>query len=472
MPTINDIAYIYNALPTASIILKANAPHFSIVMANSAFLKATHTDLALIKDKDFFDKFPEIADENILDSMLMAFEQVLVQKKNYQIKSYKYQHNTTDLEQSTPAFWKIDVYPLLDKAGDIEYIVQSWEDITHIKEYVTKSKLTQDALKSSNELYDYVNKATNDAIYDWDIVQNHLEWGEAFFRVFGYKNSGKFPIENWSLMLHPDDLDYTNESLSRLLKDKTKINWAIEYRLKKANGEYAFVQENGYVLRDTDGNAIRMIGVLQDITQRMEHELKIKEHLERYNAVSKATSDTIWDYNLLTNQIVWNNDGKNIFGHRKANDTYDWWKAHVHPDDLAQILAVFDDCISHQRPRWIGEYRFRCDDGSYKAVLDRGFLIFDNKGKVIRMIGAMQDITERVNYIHTIEQRNLKLSDIAWAQAHLVRAPLARIIGIVQLLKDEENKVVTDEQKLLSYLDISAKELDKIVTGIIDKSII
>jgi PAS domain S-box-containing protein len=466
MPTIDDIAYIYNALPTASIILKANAPHFSIVTANIAFLNATHTDLALIKGKDFFDKFPETIKDNALDSMLMAFEEVLLLKHAYQIKNYKYTHTISDQEQPAGVFWKIEVYPLLDLKGEIEYIVQSWED-------VTESKLAQDALKSSNELYDYVNKATNDAIYDWNIINDHLEWGEAFSRVFGYQHNSKFTIDNWSEILHPDDLEYTNKSLSNLLNDKTRINWAIEYRLRKANGEYAFVQENGYVLRDNDGNAIRMIGVLKDITERMEHELKIQEHLERYNAVSKATSDTIWDYNLLTNEIVWNNDGKDIFGHRRANDTYDWWKEHVHPDDLPKILALFDTCISQQRPRWIGEYRFRCPDGSYKAVLDRGFLIFDTDGKVIRMIGAMQDITERVNYIHTIEQRNLKLSDIAWAQAHLVRAPLARIIGIVQLLKDDDEKTAdNDERKLLSYLDISAKELDEIVTGIIDKSII
>lgn len=588
MPTIDEIAYIYNALPTASIILKANFPYFTIVTANTVFLSNTNTDLPAIMGKNFFDEFPAHTDE--IDNIEIALEHVLRFKKAYQIESYKYNHLTLTQQLPLPIFWKIDIYPLLDLDGEIEYIVQSWEDVTPIKEGakreklakkrnfdlfnfspipmlaydtltykivaannaaqknygytlqeflnlqlqvlwpgedlsnsifsrkdinlnnpskitvrhirkdgtiiyvdiksqaisswgentriftaldVTESKLTEDALKSSNELYDYVNRATNDAIYDWDIVNNHLEWGEAFSRVFGYHKTGdSFPIEDWSLMLHLDDLEYTNSSLNQLLKDKEKINWAIEYRLKKANGEYAFVQENGYVLRDTAGNAIRMIGVLQDITQRMEHELKIKEHLERYNAVSKATSDTIWDYNLLTNEIIWNNDGKNVFGHRRTTDTYDWWKDQVHPDDLPQILAVFESCISRQQPRWIGEYRFKCRDGSYKAVLDRGFLIFDDNGKVIRMIGAMQDITERVNYIHTIEQRNLRLSDIAWAQAHLVRAPLARIIGIVQLLHDEKAKADTDEKKLLSYLDISAKELDEIVTGIINKSII
>lgn len=486
MPTIDEIAYIYNALPNASIIVSANAPHFTIVTANSAFLKSTHTVLSTLVGSNFFDQFPEETHEEAgVDKILKTFQQVLKLKQACQIKNYKYTYQSSEDERSTPLYWKINIYPLLDQFGEVEYIVQNLEDnteskITHdkllaselrLKNLAGVQKAVKHTLKSNNELYNYINKATNDAIYDWDIVQDHLEWGDAFSRIFGYTpHEGQFPIEKWSSMVHPDDIDATNESLTQLLNNKNKIHWAIQYRLKKANDEYAFVQENGYVLRNKEGVAIRMIGVLQDITQRMEHELKIKEHLERYNAVSKATSDTIWDYNLLSNEVIWNSDGKDIFGYKQAKSTYEWWREHVHPDDLQKIVAIIQKCKTLQQSRWTGEYRFRCADGKYKSILDRGFLIFDDQGVATRMIGAMQDITERVNYIQTIEQRNIRLRDIAWAQAHLVRPPLARIMGIVQLLSDEETNVNNDRKQLLSYLDVSAKELDEIVKNIIDKS--
>ncbi|ACU02588.1 PAS domain-containing protein [Pedobacter heparinus] len=345
------------------------------------------------------------------------------------------------------------------------------ERASSLLQIILESRQYAEALKSSNELYDYVNKATNDAIYDWDIITNNLEWGGAFFRIFGYLPDGeKFPIQRWIEMIHQSDIDPVTKSLREALREVTTTHWTAQYRFKRGDGSYAFIEENGYILRNNDGEAIRMIGVLRDITQRTQHELEIKEHLERYNAVSKATSDAIWDYDLLSQKVIWNNGVKEIFGYEQVEEVYQWWYDHVHPDDVLEITALVDACKSEKRSRWTAEYRFKCSDGNYKFVLDRGFLLFDDNGEAVRMIGAMQDITERINYIHTIETQNHRLRDIAWAQTHLVRAPLARIMGLVQLLR-EPGGYVTDEDQLLSYLHDSATELDKVIKGIIERSV-
>ncbi|WP_316812683.1 PAS domain-containing protein [Pedobacter heparinus] len=344
------------------------------------------------------------------------------------------------------------------------------ERASSLLKVVLESRQYAEALKSSNELYDYVNRATNDAIYDWDIIANNIEWGEAFFRIFGYEPDGeKFPVQRWIEMIHQNDIDPVTRGLREALRDPVKTNWTSAYQFKRGDGTYAFIEENGYVLRNSDGEAIRMIGVIRDITRRMEQELELKEHLERYNAVSKATSDAIWDCNLLTKEVKWNNGVKEIFGYEQVEENYQWWYDHVHPDDVERIVAIVDNCKKEKRSRWTAEYRFRCQEGWYKFVLDRGFLLFDENGEAIRMIGAMQDITERINYIHTIEEQNIRLRDIAWAQTHLVRAPLARIMGLVELLKEPESQNI-DEQQVLTYLHNSAKELDEVISGIIEKS--
>ncbi|MCD0490113.1 PAS domain-containing protein [Pedobacter sp. MC2016-14] len=197
----------------------------------------------------------------------------------------------------------------------------------------------------------------------------------------------------------------------------------------------------------------------RDITLRMEHELKIKNHLERYNIVSKATSDAIWDLDMPTGKVVWNQGIKGIFGHAKTLQSYEWWMANVHPDDITPITEKIQQHIKSKESRWTSEYRFRCANGSYKFVQDRVFLIFDDYGQPLRMIGAMQDITDRINYIHTIEQHNRHLREINWAQSHLVRAPLARILGILELLNHPNTDADTNAT-LLAYLTLSAKELD------------
>ncbi|MBC8988072.1 PAS domain-containing protein [Pedobacter sp. N36a] len=342
---------------------------------------------------------------------------------------------------------------------------------------ITESKKIENALKISNERYYYVNELTNDAIYDWDILNDHVEWGDAFFRMFGYRKfKENFPIARWAELVYPDETKKVVQELNFALKNTSEVRWIADYRLKKENGAFSFVEESGYILRNINGEAIRMIGVIRDVSerkasdiQRAQQELTIKHHLARYEAVFKATRDAIWDYDLMTKEVIWNKGIKEIFGHQRVEARYQWWYDHVHPDDIQLVNATVRSALRKGQSRWSCEYRFKCADGNYKFVLDSGVFIFGDTGEVIRMIGAMQDITERVNYIHTIEQHNARLQDIAWAQTHLVRAPLARILGLVPFLSTVDQNHDQHSQ-IISYLEDSAKELDEVIKNIIKKS--
>lgn len=206
------------------------------------------------------------------------------------------------------------------------------------------------------------------------------------------------------------------------------------------------------------------------VTDRVEQELKIKEHLERFNAVSKATSDAIWDFNIVTGDVLWNHGIKAVFGYDVLEVDFQWWYDRVHPADVERVTGVVNHHVEHKLSRWTSEYRFRCADGTFKYVLDRGFLIFDEQnGQVLKMIGALQDISERVAYTKTIEAHNRRLKEIAWSQAHLVRGPLTSILGLTELLKDPATEKATRES-IIAYLDCSAAQLDETIKAIISKS--
>ncbi|MCF0057016.1 PAS domain-containing protein [Dyadobacter sp. CY356] len=141
---------------------------------------------------------------------------------------------------------------------------------------VTDRKVMEDALKSSNERYELVNQATNDAIYDWDMATDHIAWGDGYRRLFGYEANGeRYPMEKWSSKIHLDDLNSLTRSLSIALADNTQQNWWAEYRYRKLDGDYAFVQERGFIVRNSDGQPVRMIGVLRDITEIKQTQIKL-----------------------------------------------------------------------------------------------------------------------------------------------------------------------------------------------------
>lgn len=208
---------------------------------------------------------------------------------------------------------------------------------------VTESKQTQDALSQSNERYNYVNMATNDVTYDWDITTDNIDWGNAFYRLLEFeKKDGNFSIKDWALRVHPEDIGEVEKNLLSVLEDPSKNKWVVNYRFRKADDTYITVEEKGYIVRSPAGKAIRMIGVLRDIT-------------------------------------------------------------------------------------------------------------------------------DRLNHIKAIESQNQKLKEIAWMQSHVVRAPLSRIMGLIQILKDEKTDM-SEKMEFLDHLLASADELDDIIKDIAGKT--
>ena len=140
---------------------------------------------------------------------------------------------------------------------------------------------------------------------------------------------------------------------------------------------------------------------------------EIKESNEKYDIVSKATSDTIWDWKIQEDTITWNKGIETIFGYtqEEVGNNYAWWFDKIHPEDSIKMSVKLYSFIEQKSEKWQDQYRFRCADNTYKYVLDRGFLLKDKKGRAHRMIGAIQDITKQKK-----EEENLKLLETVVTQ--------------------------------------------------------
>lgn len=266
--------------------------------------------------------------------------------------------------------------------------------------------------------------------------------------------------------IHQDDLEMIKHQFS-MVSVKKRIEMPV-FRFIDVNNEVHWIET---IITDMSRD-LTIAGIVANsrvVTERIENENKIKAALERYNIVSIATSDAIYECDLLTDETIWNKGIKGIFGHNLAEtSTLTWWKRNVHPEDIDRIDRNFQQCIKKKKKQWKAEYRFRSAEGTYRYVLDRSFLVYDVNGIPERMLGSLQDITDQINYIKAIEEQNAKLRDIAWFQSHVVRAPLTRIMGIISLLKDfPEDK---HSPELLEHLFISAHELDEVIHSIVKRT--
>ncbi len=136
---------------------------------------------------------------------------------------------------------------------------------------------------------------------------------------------------------------------------------------------------------------------------------------ERYELVAKATNDTIWDWNVSKDILSWSKGLYEIFGYspEQVASSSTWWFSHVHPEDSIRVSIKLYRFLEQKVDKWQDEYRFECADGTYRHVLDRGFMEKEPDGTAIRMIGAMQDITQSKT-----EEERLKLLSAAITQAN------------------------------------------------------
>lgn len=193
--------------------------------------------------------------------------------------------------------------------------------------------------------------------------------------------------------------------------------------------------------------------------------------LNIYEVVTRATSDVIWDYNIISDKLTWLSGYKEVFGYKDklvATNVF-WNMKRIHEDDRDAIIASFRKVLTEKKQKWNAEYRYQCKDGSYKYVLDRGYLICDYRNEPVRMIGAMQDISTRKLYGQQLEEQNARLKKIAWLNSHEIRRPLCNITGLIPLIKASANNT-EDLKHLLALLEKASTELDETISKINETS--
>ncbi len=134
--------------------------------------------------------------------------------------------------------------------------------------------------------------------------------------------------------------------------------------------------------------------VMAQLQLRRQHQaLRLSE--ERFHLVANATADTVWDLNVRNGQIWWSDSYRTLFGMnaQQAMPDADAWAQRVHPQERARTVKALYAAIEGQDTAWMAEYRIVRDDGSTIWVQDRGFVIRDEAGQALRMVGGIRDIS-------------------------------------------------------------------------------
>ncbi len=335
---------------------------------------------------------------------------------------------------------------------------------------ITTRAEAEKRLIESNERFILATRATSDAIWDFDLLNDRVFLGEGFSTLFGYQEAGTEVSSAWiTALVHPDDFEEVWAGIGRTLADSITQYWHDEYLFQKAGGEYAIIVNHAVIVRDPGGKPVRMIGAMKDVTA-----LKMEEHrLRLFESVITNTTDAV----LITSpevvvdgevSIIYANPSfyrmtgfmeEEILGKRTSILT----GPETDPDELQKLGNAIAEGKSCSIETVFYKKNGECYWGSLGIAPVR-----DETGLIKNYIAICRDITSSVNYVKEIEAQNKKLMDIAWVQSHIVRAPLSRILGLVNLMTMDPQQETLNE--LMPLLYQSAVDLDDVIKEIIRKT--
>jgi PAS domain S-box-containing protein len=165
---------------------------------------------------------------------------------------------------------------------------------------ITVRKKAEADLQLSNERYDWVVRATKFLIWDWDLLTDEIYRSCCNLKdVYGHhSNQYILKISDWTEHIHPEDKDKIKARLNHYIHTAAEKDFDLEYRFRMEDGNYVFIQDKGYIIRNSGGKAIRIIGAAENITSRKKSAMAVEESEMRYKMFVQQSTEGIWRIEL------------------------------------------------------------------------------------------------------------------------------------------------------------------------------
>jgi PAS domain S-box-containing protein len=350
---------------TNSMIIVAN-PEGEIEWVNTSFCKVSGYTLDEVKGK----KPGKVLQGKNSDQIEIARIRESIQKKEpfyAELLNYK--------KDGTPYWIEIKGQPLFNAKGEVEHFFAIEEDITARKENQLK-------LEESNLRLELALKGISAATWELNLETGEVYYSDYLYRMTGYAEGEiKNIFKENSHFMHEDDREKTFAAFAAFLTNKHD-NIECEFRIRHKLGHYIWILMRAVISeRRISGQPEKIIGILIDISQIKQTQIKLQESESRYRKSLNASGVAIWDWDLVTNQLTATDEYRKLFGlplNESFHLNYANMIAQVHPDDVGIMENEFQKHFHGETSKLNIEYRFkRLDTGRYEwyelqgAVIER-----------------------------------------------------------------------------------------------------
>jgi PAS domain S-box-containing protein len=297
-------------------------------------------------------------------------------------------------------------------------------------------------------------------IHDWDIVTGEIEWDTRVRDLWGVAPEDPVDFGVFRAGLHPDDREPTQQAIDRALDPAGDGKYMAEYRvIHRSDGQTRWIVATGRVFFEA-GRAVRLVGTVQDITDRKRAEEAIRERESELRQIADSMPQMVWVSNV---------EGRDEYHNRRWYDytgltppSPDWSRI-IHPDDLARTAELWRHSLATGDPYEI-EYRLKRHDGQFRWFLGRAEPIRDSDGAIVRWFGTCTDIHDQRMTADDLRRANQDLQQFAYAASHDLQEPLRAVTSYTQLLSRRYGAALDDDgQKYIKFALEGAARLQSLL---------
>ncbi|WNJ19862.1 PAS domain-containing protein [Pontibacter sp. G13] len=292
--------------------------------------------------------------------------------------------------------------PVIEQ-GKVVRVIGLFQDISG-------QKVIEERLKVESRRLTEVLEATHIGTWEWRFDEDRWEVSTNILLMLGLD-----PEAGQSLcfadrisLIHPDDRALVQRALNEHFM-KLCQHYEMEFRMKHQSGHWIWVKEKGKVLNwQKDGVPISLSGTIEDVSDRIHTDLKIKQMGERFTLAAQSAGIGIWDYYPIENRLEWDEQMYALYGLRAQDfeGAYEAWAKHVHPDDLPRAAKEFEDAIEGTG-EFNTEFRVIHPSGLIRYISGTAMIVRNASGQAIRVTGVNYDITEKrqnIEQLHLLQQ--------------------------------------------------------------------
>jgi diguanylate cyclase (GGDEF)-like protein/PAS domain S-box-containing protein len=291
-------------------------------------------------------------------------------------------------------FYDLTIEPLRDAHGEIVGIACAAMDVTERREAEQARTTAEKALaRQTRQLMD-AQRLAHIGSWDWDLETDTVIWSDEHFRIFGLHPTTYRPTYESNMhFIHPDDRQKGWDAIIAAMAARQPLN--VELRLVRADGAERYVISRGEVTFDDAGRPVRMVGTIQDITERKLAEEALRESEARFRALAEASPALISQLDPDGKAVYLNQRHLEFFGGTAADLMNTGWHAIVHPDDAPAYMAAVEQAL-HDRARFQRRVRVRSRSGEWRWLEAYAMPWFTADGQYAGHVCVSIDITEAV----------------------------------------------------------------------------